>query len=88
MVCNKQISEFFFTKVTGMTYSFVCKCGKVRKQETRGNRNLIDHVKNNHPDWENQMKMKNSSIACEKATTLFGCLDWIIMNSLPFVTVQ
>ena len=89
MVCNKQIAEFFFTKVTGMTHSFVCKCGKVRKQEiSRRYRNLLDHVKNDHPDWENQIKMKTSSIVSEEATTLFGWLDWIVMDSLPFVTVQ
>ena len=51
---NKQIFEAFYTP--DGDDRFICKCGKTRKQKlSAGYSNLINHVKNDHYYWKNEM---------------------------------
>ena len=48
---NAEISQVFFTEIQEGVYK--CKCGSTRKRKkTAGYTNLMSHLKEKHPDWE------------------------------------
>jgi len=49
---NKQICAHYFTIGED---GYTCRCKTLRQQETSGYTNLMNHIKNEHPDYENEV---------------------------------
>jgi hypothetical protein len=82
---NKDIVSHFFKFEKGSTEKYKCVCGKVRSQKPgTGNSNLVQHVKEAHENWEQQLEAarKNSITryfqADAKSYQIYGWLDLII----------
>lgn len=99
MFTSKEIAATFFTKVSEeqtrdkLLIAYVCNCGRTRVQNPKtGYGNLINHIKNDHNDWEDIMKAKDSknpsTFVNKKGTKVFKWLEWIVMSNLPFQFVE
>ena len=81
--------------VPGSTNSWECSCGSKRKQNIKnGYKNLLDHIHQAHPDWEDIMKQSTAGsqitafIGNNKAFNIYCWIDWVISGSLPFTFVE
>ncbi len=84
-------NESSMEKVGNTITRFKCNCGVVRTQNLKkGFTNLISHIKEQHPDWEDimQNKLDGRTILNQfinrKAIKIFNWLEWIVMGDLPF----
>jgi len=90
MSSNKEISLKFFTKVNGQDDVWQCKCGVRRKQrKNTGWVNLVTHIQQQHKCDVEKATEKISSYfggdaVTDKAKNVFGWLDWVCSNLLPF----
>ena len=49
---NEQISRKYFSQVVDSESSWVCKCGKkLTQKKGTGWTNLMNHIKNQHPEY-------------------------------------
>ena len=88
---NKTVATFYYSKVdeNGL---WQCKCGNKRKQKLNGGyQNLLSHIFMQHPNWKNEVSSENVKInfqISEKTKTIYGWLELIIKNNLPFSFVE
>lgn len=78
------VAKYFTQKTDGVTWK--CKCGKERKKG-RGWSNLMDHISRQHHDTLEEAKKKSGQIShffTKKDSNLFGWVDWIVSDLLPF----
>jgi hypothetical protein len=87
VIGNKEYIEYYFKKVVNKDGLFKCRCGKERKQAPKtGFSNLLNHIKCEHKDYDSvvQSELKKGHLLdkyfypSEKATQIYGWLDWII----------
>ena len=96
MFSNQQIARFFFTAVLDeqdepIIGTFRCHCSTVRQQSPKtGYSNLIQHVKAQHPDYEDRMRAATTEGAGtlapwvrQRSLTLFGWMQWTVKCNLP-----
>ena len=90
---TQELCRRFFTEQEDGKWR--CKCGKeLIKKKGCGWTNLVNHLKSQHPDYneieENkQAKIDNFvSLKNKKAENVFGWLEWICVELLPFSTVE
>ena len=97
MASNKQIAHRFFKLAEGSVDKYVCMCGVQRRQKKNtGWMNLITHIQQQHKDKiENTSKVElhqslinGKFLPSNKATNIYGWLDWITGNLLPFSFVE
>jgi hypothetical protein len=89
---NKEKVEFFFTKNEENPEIYICLCEKERKQKAgTGYQNLTEHIERSHPDWyqlmsetEKGSKSKLTSYIDTKSSNIYGWIDWIVAENLPF----
>jgi hypothetical protein len=83
---NKEIVKVYYTPEKGSDEKFKCRCGKLRTQKPNtGHSNLVQHVKDSHPDWEkvlekarNQASLDSFFRPDQKSLQIYGWLDLII----------
>ncbi len=99
---SKTIAFTFFEKISSeqkgdsTVTKFKCQCGIQRTQNLKkGYQNLISHIKEQHPNWEEIIQSKNSKdnskltqFVSKKASTIFSWLEWITLCNLPFLFVE
>lgn len=97
---SAEICQLFFTEFQEGCYK--CKCGSTRKRKkTAGYTNLMSHLKEKHPDWEqvyadfkkdNPGKKKAAPgqifFVNPKVIQLHSWLTWIINRNLPLSAVE
>lgn len=97
---SAEICQVFFTEIQEGCYR--CKCGSTRKRKkTAGWTNLMSHLKEKHPDWEqvyadfkkdNPGKRKPAPgqifFVNPKVIQLHSWLTWIINRNLPLSAVE
>jgi hypothetical protein len=90
-ISQKQVVEFYFTKLEDNPGFWKCTCGSVNKQAGSGYYNLFNHIKGRHPSFMKEMssnaeqkQVKLNEIFDSKTLNIFGWLDWIIKEGLPF----
>ena len=87
---HKDVAKFYFEKLEDN--KFKCrKCGITRKQTGSGYENLFSHVENKHKNYHHDMNSDISKLSFHysvKTTTIFGWLEWIIMNGNSFSFVD
>jgi hypothetical protein len=89
---SKEKVKFFFTQSDEDPEIYVCLCEKERKQKVKsGYQNLLEHIDRFHLDWEHIMtetekgsKSKLTSFIDTKSTNIYGWIDWIVAENLPF----
>ena len=53
---NKEKVEYFFAQSKDNSGSYICTCGKERRQKPNsGFQNLVEHIERAHPDWKEIM---------------------------------
>ena len=87
---SKEMVFKFFTKTEEGV--FKCQCGKIRKQtKASGYSNLLSHIHQAHKNYNEIMAQSNNVLGfkvSEKASSIYGWLEWIIMGSHPFSFVE
>ena len=93
---NEQISRKYFSKVVDSEGSWVCKCGKKLTQKKGiGWTNLMNHIKNQHPEYcktQEQQSLSNfgflsltsASSIDRSALNVFGWIERIYVGLKPF----
>ena len=65
MIDGEKVSKFYFTKVSDKVDTFQCKiCPKVQRIQKKGHgySNLVSHVRQDHPNFEAEMKNTNANL--------------------------
>lgn len=83
---NQDIVNFYFKQDQKAPHKWHCKCGKSRQQAVNsGTTNLVNHVLTDHPNYReevnnalNQKEIQTYFLPSEKATNIYGWLDWVI----------
>ena len=83
---NKEIVNVYYTAEKAGTDKFKCLCGKSRTQKPNtGLSNLVQHVKESHPDWEKVLEKARTQASLDrffrpdqKSLQIYGWLDLII----------
>ena len=97
---SAEICQIFFTEFQEGNYK--CQCGSTRKRKkTAGYTNLMSHLKEKHPDWEQvyaEFKKDNPGkkkaapgqlfFVNPKVIQLHSWLTWIINRNLPLSIVE
>jgi hypothetical protein len=97
---SSEVCQLFFTEIAEGNYR--CKCGSTRKRKkTAGYTNLMSHLKEKHPDWEQvYAEFKKSNPGKKKAAPgqiffvnpkviqLHSWLTWIVNRNLPLSVVE
>ena len=98
---TKEIINFYFPTTKNLSASrtssvieFKCLWGRERKQNLgSGFSNLLNHVKSDHPEYNNEMNKKfkdgnTSMIFSKKTWNVYSWLQWIIEGGHPFSFVE
>lgn len=94
---QKEISLFYYSPscVKEGKQFFTCKCGNERSQDvSKGYANLFDHVKKQHPDYEQEIddvargNQAHIQFYDRKTLNIFAWLEWIVMSMLPFTFLE
>lgn len=89
---QKDIALFYFKKLEDKPGQWQCSCGSINKQVSSGYCNLVNHIKSKHPSYLLEMETPTkrllqtsiTSFLDNKSLNIFGWLDWIVCDGLPF----
>jgi hypothetical protein len=91
----KDICSFYYKEIyTEQGARHQCLCGKVLKKNRSGYTNLINHLKTAHPNYEREFldiskqRAITKYVPSSQGKNIFGWLDWVIMEYLPFSFVE
>ena len=87
----EDIALHYFRKVDNAVWE--CNECKVRRKQITGSgyNNLYTHITAKHTDYREKVLSKNSKltfVASPRAVNIYGWMDWVVMNGLPFSFVE
>ena len=88
---HKDIALHYFRKVDDAVWE--CNECKVRRKQMPGSgyNNLYTHITAKHTDCREKVLSKNSKltfVASPRTVNIYGWMEWVVMNGLPFSFVQ
>ena len=94
-ITNKHYVDRFFEKDKENESYFICKypgCTVKRKRPAgTGFGNIIQHLQSAHPTYISDYQANNSAFVYQyngKVVSIFKWIEWIVMDNLPFTSVE
>lgn len=91
---TQSICDYFFTK-SPEKHTYICKICFISRSQAKGTgrTNLMNHLTTTHPTYQSIMAEKKDPSSLKqyftpKSSNIYGWLDWIITNGLPFSSVS
>merc|ERR1712062_649345 len=87
---QRDICLTYFTEISENKWK--CRCGReLTQKKGSGWTNLLNHLKSQHPNYSDdasQLKLSTFMPKNKMADTVFGWIEWICTDLLPFTFVE